>query len=104
MLKSQVRLSTACLVAIGLFDLIATIMLFGAGFGEGNPIFARLLHLGPWAFVMAKAAFLAGPILIIEYARQHHPESAEQATWIAFVAYAALFSVQLLRINFGLSA
>lgn len=99
MLHSPVRLSTVCLVTIGLVDLVATILLLGAGMGEGNPIFARLLQYGPWAFVLGKAAFLAGPILVIEYARTHHPESAEQATWIAFCAYAALFSIQLLRVG-----
>jgi len=104
MLKSQVRLSTACLVAIGLFDLVATIFLLGAGLGEGNPIFSRLLQFGPWAFVLGKATFLAGPILIIEYARKHHPDSAEQATWIAFGAYALLLSIQLLRLGGGLLA
>jgi hypothetical protein len=93
-----------CLVAIGLFDLIATILLFGSGFGEGNPLFSRLLNFGPWAFVLGKAVFLAGPILIIEYARKSHPLSAEQATWIAFGAYALLFSIQLLRLGSGLSA
>ena len=104
MLNSQVRLSTICLVTIGMFDLIATILLTGAGFGEGNPLFSRLLLFGPWAFVLGKAAFLAGPILIIEFARKHHPESAEQATWIAFGAYAILLSVQFLRLGSGLTA
>ena len=99
MLHSPVRLSTACLVAIGLFDLITTILLLGRGMGEGNPIFSWLLQLGPWTFVLGKVLLLAGPILIIEYARQKHPETAEQATWIAFVAYAILYGAQLMRIR-----
>jgi hypothetical protein len=99
MLQSHVRLSTACLVTIGLFDLVTTILLLGRGMGEGNPIFNRLLQHGPWAFVMGKVLFLAGPILIIEYARKSHPKTAEQATWIAFGAYAFLYVAQLLRIR-----
>lgn len=99
MLNQPVRLSTLCLVTLGLFDLVTTVLLLGRGMGEGNPIFSRLLQYGPWAFVLGKALFLAGPILIIEYARKSHPTTAEQATWIAFVAYAALYVVQLLRIR-----
>jgi hypothetical protein len=98
MFKTEVRLSTACLVTIGLFDLLTTVMLFGRGMGEGNPLFAWLLQFGPWAFVLGKVLFLAGPILIIEFARQRHPQSAEQATWLAFGAYSCLYIVQLLRI------
>jgi hypothetical protein len=99
MLKSHVRLSTACLVTLGLFDLVTTIMLMGRGFGEGNPIFSRLLQYGPWAFVLGKVLFLAGPVLIIEFARKSHPKTAEQATWLAFCAYAFLYVMQLFRIR-----
>ena len=99
MLNQSVRLSTACLVAIGLFDLVTTIFLLGQGMAEGNPLFSCLLQFGPWGFVIGKAVFLAGPILIIEYARQKHPRTAEQATWIAFAAYAILYGTQLMRIR-----
>ena len=99
MLQSHVRLSTACLVTIGLFDLLTTILLLGRGLGEGNPIFNSLLAIGPWAFVLGKVVFLAGPILIIEFARKSHPTTAEQATWIAFAAYAILYVTQLMRIR-----
>lgn len=99
MLNSHVRLSTACLVTIGLFDLVTTIMLLSRGMGEGNPLFSWLLQFGTWAFVLGKVIFLAGPVLIIEYARQKHPETAEQATWIAFAAYAFLYGAQLMRIR-----
>lgn len=99
MLNRPVRLSTACLATLGLFDLVSTVALFGRSFSEGNPIFSRLAHLGPWAFVLGKAIFLAGPILILEFARKSHPRSAEQATWIAFAAYAFLYVLQLMRIR-----
>lgn len=99
MLNREVHLSTLCLVTLGLFDLVTTVLLFGRGFGEGNPLFAWLAGYGPWAFVMGKVAFLVGPILVLEYARKTRPESADQATWIAFIAYAFLYVVQLLRIT-----
>ena len=99
MLRSPLRLSTACLATIGLFDLVTTIMLFGRGFGEGNPLFSRLAAMGPWPFVLGKAAFLIGPILILEFVRKSHPKTAEQGTWIAFGAYAFLYVLQLMRIR-----
>lgn len=99
MLKSPVKPSTLCLVGIGLFDLVVTIALMGQGLGEGNPLFRWLLQFGPWAFVIGKALLLAIPVLVLEFARKSHPESAEQGTWIAVVAYAAFLGVQLLRIG-----
>lgn len=100
MLSNKVHLSTLCLVTIGLFDLVTTMMLLNQGFGESNPIFGPLLRLGGPVFVLAKILFLAGPILILEYARTKHPKSAEQGTWIAFIAYSALYLSHLLR-HFG---
>ncbi|MBN9500867.1 MAG: hypothetical protein J0H02_03700 [Armatimonadetes bacterium] len=99
MLNSKVHLSTLCLVTLGLFDLVTTVMLFGRGFGEGNPLFAWLAGQGPWHFVFGKAIFLVLPVLALEYVRKRHPHSAEQGTWIAFIAYATLYVLQLLRIR-----
>ncbi len=99
MLQSEVKTSTMCLAGIGLADLVITVLLLRMGMAEGNPLFGRLLIFGPWAFVLGKVLFLAGPILILEYARRTHPESAEQATWIAFVAYAFLLCLQFIRIG-----
>ncbi len=100
MLSNKVHLSTLCLVTIGLFDLVTTMMLLNQGFGESNPLFGPLLRFGGLAFVLAKVFFLAGPILILEFARTKHPRSAEQGTWIAFVAYTALYLSHLAR-HFG---
>jgi len=99
MLNKPVHLSTLCLVTLGLFDLVSTILLFGRGFGEGNPLFSWLAAMGPFPFVCGKVVFLVGPILILEYARKTRPETAEVGTWAAFVVYATLYVLQLLRIR-----
>lgn len=97
MLSNKVHLSTLCLVTIGLFDLVTTMMLLNRGFGESNPLFAPLLRFGGPVFILAKLIFLIGPILLLEFVRSKHPKSAEQGTWIAFLAYAALYITHLAR-------
>ncbi len=100
MLKGHVRLSTACLVTIGLVDLIFTIMLFGRGFGEGNPLFRGLLHtFGPTGFIGGKVVFIVGPVLLLEYVRTKNPKSAEQGTWLAVVVYFAMLAIQYSRLG-----
>lgn len=74
-----------------MFDLVTTVLLLRMGMGEANPIFGPLLQVGIWAFVLGKLAFVIGPIMIIEWAREKHPTTAEQATWIAFAAYLLLY-------------
>lgn len=91
MKNREVKLSTACLTTIALFDLVTTVILLGRGMGEGNPLFAWLLGFGIWPFVLGKVVFLAGPILILEYARTKNPELAEIGTWVAFLAYLMLY-------------
>lgn len=98
-LDSRVQTSTLCLVTIGLFDLVTTIILLGQGFAEGNRLFAWLLQFGPWVFVFGKVVFLAGPILILEYARTKKPKVAEVGTWIAVVAYLAMYVPHLWQLR-----
>lgn len=49
--------------------------------------------------MLGKALLLIVPILLLEYARKRHPKSAEQGTWIAFLAYLTLYLVQALRLR-----
>ncbi len=99
MLKGKVHLSTLCLVTLGLTDLFFTIALLGRGYGEGNPIFRALLrNFGPVGFVAGKVLLLAGPVLLLEFVRTRHPKSAEQGTWIAFIAYFAMLALQFSRL------
>jgi len=100
MLKGKVHLSTACLVTIGLVDLVFTIVLFGRGFGEGNPLFRTLLNLlGPAGFISGKVLFLVGPVLLLEYVRTKHPKSAEQGTWVAVIVYFTMLALQYSRLT-----
>lgn len=101
---SRIYLSTAVLLAIGLVDLVATLAWLGLGHQEGNPLFHALWQIGPSAFILGKAAFLIGPVALLEYARKRSPLSAEQGTWIAAAAYLALWGTQLARIVTGHAA
>jgi hypothetical protein len=85
------------LVTVALFDLVTTMMLLNQGFGESNPLFAPLARMGTSYFVMGKLVFLVGPILLLEFVRTKHPNSAEQGTWIAAAFYGVLYVVHLAR-------
>ena len=96
-LKGKVHLSTLVLVTIAMFDLVSTLMLMSQGFGESNPLFATIAQFGSVPFAIAKLAFLAIPIAILEYARTRHPRTAEQGTWFAAIAYFVLYAGHLIR-------
>ena len=98
MLRGRVHLSTICLVTIGLFDLVTSLIWLNSGYAEGNRIFAWLASQGTLAFALGKVLFLAGPILVLEYARKSHPKSAEQGTWLAFLFYAFFYVSHLVRL------
>ncbi len=87
------------LAAIGSLDLASTIVLLRLGAVEANPIFARLLGMGVGWFVLAKVLMLAGPILILEWARDRSPRSSAQGAWIAVIAYLVIWGGQLLRLG-----
>jgi hypothetical protein len=101
MLRSQVRLSTLCLVTIGIFDLVTSLYFLNQGLEEGNPIFAVAARSGSLPFAALKVAFLAFPICLLEFVRRRHPKSAEQGTWIAFAAYVTLYLAHLLSPKAG---
>lgn len=86
------------LVLLGLGDLVATLVVLASGNQEGNPIFRALLDVGPWAFIAGKVLFLAGPILILEYARPRVPKSVDQAYWICLTFYLVLLGLQAGRL------
>src|SRR4051812_43043373 len=86
-MQDRVRLSTLCLLIVGMSDLVTSLMWLNAGYGEGNPLFAWLASHGSIPFACGKIIFLAGPIGIIEYARKTHPRTAEIGTWVATCLY-----------------
>lgn len=95
----RIQLSTALLVILGTVDLLSTLAWLQLGGAEGNPIFRAILSYGTPSFVLAKVAFLAGPIAILEFARTKSPHTAEAGTWIAFLAYLGLWTSQLYRLG-----
>lgn len=99
MLKGKVYLSTLALTTIGLFDLVTTLILIELGVKEGNPLFRWFLSYGPFHFAIAKVVFLAGPIAMLEYARQHKPRLAEVGTWTSFCLYAMLYVGHIITLH-----
>jgi hypothetical protein len=94
-MRSPVRLSTLCLLLVGMADLITSLMWLNAGYGEGNPFFAWLASHGSIPFAAGKVVFLAGPIGILEYARTKRPAAAEVGTWVATVLYLLLLGLHI---------
>jgi hypothetical protein len=99
-MDEKVRLSTLCLLIVGVSDLILSLIWLNAGYGEGNPLFAWLARYGSIPFAMGKIIFLAGPIGIIEFARKTHPRTAELGTWTAVALY-MLFLLTHVRHTLG---
>lgn len=87
-----------CLTTIALFDLVTTLIWLNAGMAEGNPLFAWLASHGSLPFVMGKLAFVALPIMAIEWARRRRPVTAEIGTWVAAGAYAFLWGSHVVRL------
>ena len=85
------------LITIGVFDLTTTLILLRLGMHEGNPFFSRFAEQGAFPLALAKAAFLAGPIALLELARKYSPKSAEQGTWVAAGCYFMLYALHLME-------
>jgi hypothetical protein len=94
-LTSKVHLSTVLLTILGTVDLLSTIAWLNLGGHEGNPLFNTILNHGVAPFALAKVAFLAGPIALLEFVRTKRPHSAEAGTWIAFAFYFGLWGTQI---------
>lgn len=97
--SGRVHLSTLVLVTIAMFDLVTTLMWLNAGHGEGNPFFAWLASHGSLPFVAGKLAFLAPPILLIEWARVRRPMTAELGTWAAAALYGTMWGSHVLAMR-----
>ena len=100
MFKRPVHTSTLVLTGIALLDLLTTLVFFKMGGKEANGIFRWFLHYGIPAFIGGKVLFLATPIVILEYARQFKPKSAEQGTWLAVILYCAFYGMNVVALNF----
>ena len=97
--NKKVHLSTAVLVMVAFADLASTIKWLSIGGQEGNPLFARFWEMGPLVFILAKAIYVAFPIAILEWVRTKRPISAEVGTWVAGLAYLAIWGSHLVALQ-----
>ena len=94
------RLQSLALAALGIADLISTLFFIGAAnAAEANPLMARILQLGPAAFIQAKLLLLLVPLAILEIARRKNPEFVARAMNAAIVAYVGLYTVGVAHLN-----
>src|SRR5262245_56389200 len=90
---------TTAIASLGAFDLMSTIYFLATGQArEANPFMQNvLLHTGPPGFIVVKALFLAGPLVIAEIARRERPDFVRMALRFAAVAYAIALIVAYSR-------
>ncbi|MEZ5163988.1 MAG: hypothetical protein R2688_09640 [Fimbriimonadaceae bacterium] len=55
--------------------------------------------MGPLVFILAKAIYVAIPIGILEWVRTKRPISAEVGTWVAALAYLAIWGSHLVALR-----
>jgi hypothetical protein len=85
---------------IGLADLITTVLwIHYHGAAEANPVFAHYLQMGVIWFALMKLFLLAGPIFVLEWARQRRPRFTRVASRFAIGAYCGLYVIGFLRLN-----
>src|SRR5207249_10249646 len=78
------RAQTVTLAAIGIADLITTLLFVGmANAAEANPLMARFLKMGPIVLIQAKLLMLLIPLVIIEMARRKNPQFVRSAVNVA---------------------
>src|SRR5689334_3154180 len=90
---------TTLLALLGCVDLLSTIYFLATGQArEANPLMQSVLvQTGPKGFVLVKALFLGGPLVIAEIARREHPEFVRKALRIGIAAYALLLIFAYLK-------
>jgi len=91
---------TLLLAAIGLADLVSTLLLVGRfGAAEANPLMAPLLRHSPLLFAAVKVATLTLSLLALEWSRRRRPLLVRRAMSAALVAYLALYVAGVARAN-----
>lgn len=85
---------------IGLADLTTTMLwIHFHGAEEANPVFAHYLKMGIVWFALAKLLLLAGPIVLLEWARRRKPTFTRYASRFAIGAYCGLYAVGFMHVN-----
>ncbi|HSV73011.1 MAG TPA: DUF5658 family protein [Chthonomonadales bacterium] len=88
------------LVAICTADLVTTIWLVTTGLAtEGNPLMNHYLEQGVLVFIAAKALLVAGPLIVLEWARRSRPAFVHSMMRATIVMYLGIYGVGVLRLN-----
>jgi hypothetical protein len=91
---------TLALGAIGIIDLVTTLVFINHnGAAEANPLMATFLTHGIAVFLTAKLCFLAGPLLVLEWARKSRPVFVARALNVGMIAYVCLYMAGVTRVN-----
>ena len=94
------RAQTVALAAIGIADLVTTLMFVGlANAAEANPLMAPFLERGPITFIQAKLTLLFVPLIVIELARKRNPTFVRNAVNVAIAMYVGLYAVGVSHVN-----
>src|SRR6476469_2202225 len=88
------------IACIGVADLVTTLVwVHYHGAREANPLFAHYLAMGFVWFALMKVVLLAGPILLLEWARGHKPMFTRRASQFAIAAYLCMYGVGVAKLN-----
>lgn len=94
MLFRRPALETVLLMALGLADLVSTVVLHQLGLiVELNPIMRPLLERSTSLFVLAKVATLAGAYITLQLYRARDEEFCRMAARWGTITYAAVWLV-----------
>lgn len=90
------------LILICTADLASTIWFVNhMGAAEANPMMKFFLDLGVIPFILAKMAFVAAPLLILEWARRRRPQFVHAMLRVTIVLYLGSYGAVVWRINGG---
>jgi hypothetical protein len=96
----KIARETWIIAAIGIADLMTTIVFIrNHGAQEANPLFRHYWEMGIPAFIMAKLVCLAGPLLVLEWARRSNPRFVSRALRTAIVGYLSFYIVGYMQLN-----
>lgn len=96
----HISVQTILIACFGIADLISTLWLLHVhGAAEANPLMAYFLAYGNTAFILAKTAFLLGPLFILEWARRRNPIFVRRASSAAVLAYVGFYVFGVMSAN-----
>ncbi|MCX8052702.1 MAG: DUF5658 family protein [Armatimonadetes bacterium] len=99
--SSRILPANAALVAVGLIDLLTTLIWLRAGIAvEVNPIMAAVLRCGLSAFIGLKLTTLATYLTVMEwYRRRRSAAFARSVARITLASYLAIYAISFAYVN-----